>query len=127
MTEELGVVQDFYAALADRDPAALLGALHEDFVLTLSPGLPLAVDREFRGRESAVANVWGRIPADVELHCEPDRKLPVGPGEFVVLGHYRGDGWSAPFAHVVSMRDGRIGSLRQITDTRSWPDLRAAG
>ncbi|MET9268533.1 hypothetical protein [Kribbella sp. NPDC003557] len=65
-------------------------------------------------------------PAGVELHCEPDRRLPVAPNEFVVLGHYRGDGWRAPFAHVLTTKDGKILSLRQITDTRCWPDLMAA-
>ena len=119
-------VRKFYDSLSGHDPAGLHAALHDDFVLTLSPGLPLPVDREFRGRESAVRNVWGRLSNGIELHCEPDRKLPVAPGEFVVLGYYLGDGWKAPFAHIVTTRDGKILSLRQITDTRCWPDQTAA-
>ncbi|WP_427891682.1 nuclear transport factor 2 family protein [Kribbella sp. GL6] len=125
MNEDSGesAVQNFYDSLAKRDTSALLGAVHEDFVLTLSPGLPLPVGREFYGRESAVMNVWGRMPAAVEVHCEPDRKLPVARGEFVVLGHYTGHGWKAPFAHILVVKDGKIAALRQITDTRCWPDL----
>ena len=128
MSDDSGqpAVRKFYDSLAAHDPAALRDAVHEDFVLTLSPGLPLPVDREFRGRESAVRNVWGRLAAGVELHCEPDRLLPVAPNEFVVLGHYRGDGWRAPFAHILTTKDCRLLSLRQITDTRCWPELMAA-
>jgi ketosteroid isomerase-like protein len=123
MSEE-AAVQTFYDCLARHDGAALLDAVHNDFVLTLSPGLPLPGAREFRGGASAVGNVWGRIPAELGLRCEPDRTLPVADDEFVVLGHYRGDDWEAPFAHILTTRDGKIASLRQITDTRCWPDLK---
>lgn len=119
-------VQRFYDCLADpEDINALREALDPDFVLTLSPGLPLPVDREFRGRDEAVANVWAQIPPDVALRCEPERTFAVAGDEFIVLGHYRGDSWEAPFAHVLTTADGRLSSLHQITDTRSWPDLTA--
>lgn len=122
-SDPAGAVRTFYACLASHDGAALLKALHNDFVLTLSPGLPLPGEREFRGPESALANVWGRIPPDLGLRCEPERTLPVADEEFVVLGHYRGDGWEAPFAHILTTRDDQVASLRQLTDTRCWPDL----
>lgn len=124
--EAMAVVRHFYDCLADPENISpLRDALNKDFVLTLSPGLPLPVDREFRSRDEAVDNVWAQIPPDVALRCEPDRTLPVGSDEFIVLGHYRGDGWEAPFAHVLTTADGRLSSLRQITDTRCWPDLTA--
>ncbi|MGW5193997.1 hypothetical protein ACWEOO_32410 [Kribbella sp. NPDC004138] len=54
MSDDSGqfAVRKFYDSLAAHDPGALRDAVHEDFVLTLSPGLPLPVDREFRGRET---------------------------------------------------------------------------
>lgn len=61
--DALSAVEYFYGALTARQHAELLNALHDDFVLTLSPGLPLPGAREHHGREAAVANVWGRIPA----------------------------------------------------------------
>jgi uncharacterized protein len=127
MQHALAAANRFYESLANPgNRAALLDALHNDFVLTLSPGLPLPADREHHGREAAVANVWGRIPPGFALRCEPEGKFAVGDDEVVVLGHYRGDGWDAPFAHVLTTNDGTVASLRQITDTRCWPDLPAA-
>lgn len=127
-TSRLGVpaADRFYSSLANRDGAALLDSLDEDFVLTLSPGLPLPTAREHHGRAAAVSEVWGRIPAGFELRCEPDRAITAGADEVVVLGHYRGDGWEAPFAHLLTTKDGRLASLRQLTDTRCWPDPPAA-
>jgi 2-(1,2-epoxy-1,2-dihydrophenyl)acetyl-CoA isomerase len=124
--EALAAVRHFYDCLADSENiSALREALTQDFVLTLSPGLPLPVDRVFRSRDDAVANAWAQIPPGVSLRCEPDRTLAVAGDEFIVLGHYRGDGWEAPFAHVLTTAGGKLSSLRQITDTRSWPDLTA--
>jgi ketosteroid isomerase-like protein len=126
LPEAMAAVRRFYDCLANPgNISALREALDQDFVLTLSPGLPLPVDREFRGRDEAVANVWAQIPPGVALRCEPDRTYAVASDEFIVLGHYRGDGWEAPFAHVLTTADGKVSSLRQITDTRSWPDLTA--
>lgn len=117
----------FYDSLANPDDlAALLDSLHPDFVLTLSPGLPVPAAREHHGRGAAVANVWGQLPPGLGLRCEPDRTFPVGGNEVIVLGHYRGDGWEAPFAHLLTVKGGAVASLRQITDTRCWPDLAAA-
>ncbi|WP_179748382.1 nuclear transport factor 2 family protein [Microlunatus parietis] len=117
----------FYESLAHPDNlGALLDSLHPDFVLTLSPGLPVPGARVHRGRGAAVANVWGQLPPGLGLRCEPERTFPAGDHEVVVLGHYRGDGWEAPFAHVLTVKGGTVASLRQITDTRCWPDLAAA-
>ncbi|MBO1267493.1 nuclear transport factor 2 family protein [Arthrobacter cavernae] len=126
--DALSVVECFYGALTARQPAKLLNALHDDFVLTLSPGLPLPGAREHHGREAAVANVWGRIPGyDFALRCEPDRKIVVADNEVLVLGHYRGHGWESPFVHVLTVREGKLATLRQITDTRCWPEPPAGG
>jgi ketosteroid isomerase-like protein len=120
----LAAADRFYNALADPgDATALLDSLHPDFVLTLSPGLPVPAAREHYGRAAAVANAWGRIPAGLNLRCEPERTFVVDDNEVVVFGHYRGDGWEAPFAHVLTIKGGAVASLRQITDTRCWPDL----
>ncbi|WP_120522426.1 nuclear transport factor 2 family protein [Arthrobacter celericrescens] len=123
----LSAVEYFYRALTARQPAEILNAVQDDFVLKLSPGLPLPGPREYHGGEAAVANVWGRIPAyDFALRCEPDRKFVVADNEVLVLGHYRGAGWESPFAHVLTVRDGKLATLRQITDTRCWPEPPAA-
>lgn len=123
----LAAADRFYRGLADPDDvSALLNSLHPDFVLTLSPGLPVPAAREHRGRDAAVANVWGQLPDSLALRCEPDRTFAVDADEVIAIGHYRGEGWVAPFAHVLTIKDGTVASLRQITDTRCWPDLATA-
>jgi ketosteroid isomerase-like protein len=70
--------QRLYDAFAARDTVALLDAMTEDFVGTVSDGMPLGA-----------ARASGR-PLD------------------------------AAFAHVLTIRDGRVASLEQITDTQRW-------
>lgn len=54
---------------------------------------------------------------------KPDRVIDVSDEEFVAIAHYRGPGWGARFCHEVSTGGGSISTLRQITETRCWPDM----
>jgi ketosteroid isomerase-like protein len=127
MSETAAVAQRLYDAIAARDPQAILAALHDDFVGEVSHGMPLGVGGRHDGRHAMLRDVWWKIFASYEAHVEPERYLPCGEHEVVVLGHYRGSERAsgrpldAAFAHVITVRDGRIASLRQITDTRRWP------
>lgn len=128
MSDPVEAARRLYENIAARDPTAILATMHEDLVGVLSDGMPSGVGGSHEGREAMLSKVWGPVFASYEVRIEPERYLRCGPDEVVVLGHYRGTDRAtgapldAAFAHIITARDGRVASLRQITDTRRWPE-----
>ena len=126
MSSPVAVAQRLYAAFAGTDGQALFDLLTDDFVGTVSAGMPHGVGGDHEGPAEMITDVWGRIASLYDMHVEPVEYLPVDDERVVVLGRYRGqarDGGSAvdaAFAHVITTRGDRIASLRQITDTARW-------
>jgi ketosteroid isomerase-like protein len=112
--------------MARADGPALLELLSDDFVGTVSTGMPHGVGGRHLGAQDMVAGVWGRIASIYDMHVDASEYLPVDDNRVVVLGRYRGsarDGGStvdAAFAHVITTRGDRIAALQQITDTAQW-------
>jgi ketosteroid isomerase-like protein len=123
---ELEPARRLYAAFAARDAGAIHAALHPDFTGTVSAGMPLGTGGRHDGPDAMLADVWGPVFGAYDVHVEPDAFLTTGDERVVVLGHYRGAGRAggapleARFAHVLALRDDRIASLEQITDTARW-------
>ncbi|GAA0953667.1 nuclear transport factor 2 family protein [Nonomuraea longicatena] len=119
-------VEDLYAAFAAADPAALLATLHPDFVLDVSPGMPLGVGKRHHGRENALMECWAVIFGAYETAPVPDQYIWAAPDRCVVLGHYLGTARAtgrpldAVFAHDLTLKDGLITNFVQITDTARW-------
>ena len=115
-----------YDAMARSDVAALLELLTDDFVGTVSAGMPHGVGGDHHGPNDMVGQVWGRIASVYDMHVEPTEYLAVDDTRVVVLGNYRGRARigeavvDAAFAHVIAVDGERIASLRQITDTARW-------
>ena len=133
MTDDpTAIAQRLYDAFAAHDGEALLAAMTEDFVGTVSAGMPLGVGGRHEGRDAMLRDCWAQVFINYDMAVEADRYLVCSPGEVVVLGSYRGsvrttgDPVDARFAHVLTLRDGRVASLEQITDTRSWAAAPAA-
>jgi len=126
MPTPTALAQQLYDAMAHADGEALFGLLTEDFVGTVSTGMPHGVGGEHHGAADMITRVWGRIASVYDMHVEPLDYLPVDDDRVVVLGRYWGpahDGVSAvdaAFAHVITTRGDRIAALRQITDTARW-------
>ena len=120
------VARRLYEAFAGTDGQALFDLLTDDFVGTVSAGMPHGVGGDHEGPAEMITDVWGRIASLYDMHVEPVEYLPVDDERVVVLGRYRGqarDGGSAvdaAFAHVITTRGDRVASLRQITDTARW-------
>jgi 2-(1,2-epoxy-1,2-dihydrophenyl)acetyl-CoA isomerase len=112
--------------MAHADGAALFGLLTEDFVGTVSTGMPHGVGGEHHGAVDMITGVWARIASVYDMHVDPLDYLQVGDDRVVVLGRYWGtarDGGSAvdaAFAHVITTRGNRIAAVQQITDTARW-------
>jgi ketosteroid isomerase-like protein len=122
----IATAQRLYDAFAARDGEALLAAMTEDFVGVVSAGMPRGVGGRHDGRDAMLRDVWLEIFAGYDLAVEADRYLVCASEEVVVLGSYRGSEratnrpFAARFAHVLTLRDGRVAALEQITDTGSW-------
>jgi uncharacterized protein len=126
MPTPTAVAQRLYDAMAHADGQALFGLLTEDFVGTVSIGMPHGVGGEHRGAVDMITGVWARIASVYDMHVDPLDYLQVDDERVVVLGRYWGparDGGSAvdaAFAHIITTRGDRIAGLQQITDTARW-------
>lgn len=125
--DDVRAARALYAGFADRDPAAILAALHPEFTGHVSAGMPLGVGGRHDGPSTMLREVWMPVAAAYDLVPEADELLPCDAGRVVAVGGYRGAarGTLAPidaaFAHLLRIRDGRVAELVQITDTASWP------
>jgi uncharacterized protein len=124
-TEE--VAQRLYRALSESDGNALFALLAEDFEGMVSIGMPRGVGGEHHGRVAMITDVWARIDAIYDIDVVPDRFLTTqDQDQVVVLGAYRGvaretvERVDAAFAHIITVRNGQITALQQITDTARW-------
>ncbi len=116
-----------YRALAAGDRDKLDELLSDDFVGHAAEGLPLGMGGEHRGREAMQRNLWWKIGKHFKVEAQPDEYRVLDDGGLLVAGHYRGVArrsgrtLDAEFTHVLAFdANGRIASLRQLTDTAAW-------
>ena len=117
--ERTELVESLYAAFANGD-GARLGELLQDTHWVEAEGLPYG--GTYRGFGEVAANVFGPIGRDVqEFSAKPDAVIPAGEDRVLTLGTYRGTAaggeLAAPFAHLWTVRDGRITHFVQHVDT----------
>jgi ketosteroid isomerase-like protein len=128
MSDQVDAARKLYDAIAARDIGALLDAMEEDFAGTVSAGMPLGVGGRHEGREHMVHDVWVKVFAAYDTTPEVTRYLETDGPELVAIGRYVGTArdtgrrLDAAFAHVLSIRNGRVASLEQITDTQRWQE-----
>jgi 2-(1,2-epoxy-1,2-dihydrophenyl)acetyl-CoA isomerase len=129
----VATAQALYRALASGDRPAVTALLSDDFVGHAAEGLPLAMGGEHRGAEAMQRNLWWKIGKHFKVEAQPDELRVLDDGDLLVTGHYRGvarrsgRGLDAEFTHVLRFdQDGRITSLRQLTDTAAWIDALGA-
>lgn len=126
-------VGTFYEAIRARDVARLLATLHAEFVGQISEGLPGGHGGMHRGPEAMLRDCWLPIATAFDAVPYPADRIATVDGRTVVTGVYRGtspssgEGFTAAFAHIFSLRSGRIVHLQQVTDTRMWPSPEGPG
>jgi ketosteroid isomerase-like protein len=130
--ENTRLVQQAYRDFQNGDIQGVLGSLSEDveWVTTQLSGVP--VGGTYHGVEDA-----GRFFSSLGDAQEPRRFEPrefVAQGDKVVaLGHYAwhvestGREWASDFAHVFSVRDGKIARFQEYTDTAAIADAFRGG
>lgn len=123
----------FYDAIHARDVARLMATLHEEFIGQISDGLPGDYGGIHSGPEAMLRDCWVPIAAAFDAVPHPSDRMETADGRTVVTGLYRGtspssgEGFSAAFVHIFSIRSSRIVHLHQVTDTRKWPPIESAG
>lgn len=115
-----------YPALATGDLSVLTEVLAEDFVGHLSPGFPAPIGGRHQGRQAMIDDGWWALGRRFRVRAEPEEWCRADDARMVVVGRYRGRHRDADvpidaaFAHVWTAQDGRLRTLRQITDTAAW-------
>jgi ketosteroid isomerase-like protein len=119
MTNRTETVNQLYSAFANGD-AARLQELLADTHWVEAAGMPYG--GTYRGFAEVAENVFGPIMNDVEgFTAKPDEIIPAGEDRVVATGTYRGSGSAGevavPFAHLWTVRDGRVTNFIQYADT----------
>ena len=119
MTDRVQTVQRLYSAFAEGDMNSLQDML-SDTRWVEAQGMPYG--GIYCGFGEVAANVFGPITNDVQgFIAKPDEIIPAGEDRVLALGTYRGAGAAgevaAPFAHLWTVREGRISNFVQYVDT----------
>jgi ketosteroid isomerase-like protein len=114
-------IENLYQSFAQGDIPAVLGGFADDIEWTEAEGFPYG--GIYRGGRAILENVFMKIAAEWEGYTvTPDELLDAGDN-IVALGHYSGKynrtgkSMKVPFAHVWTLRDGKVNKFVQYTDT----------
>ena len=118
----LNIVQDFYAALGRGDVAAVLGLLDPQVEWTEAERFPY-YSGTWHGPQAVLDNLLKRLAQDWHDFSATANVFVVEGNRVVSFGVYAGmykrtgRSIAAPFAHLWTVRDGKITSFLMYTDT----------
>ena len=121
MNPNLETVQKFYAAFANGDVPTVLGSLSPNIEWTEAEGFPLA--GTYIGPDAVLSGVFMRLATEWEGFAAVPHEFIDAVDTIVVLGRYSGKyvatgkPFSADYAHVWKLREGKVVSFRQIVDS----------
>ena len=125
------IVRNLYDAFGKGDVPAVLGALDPEIHWNEAENFPYADGNPYVGPQAVVQGVFQRIGTDIEAFTVVPERFVEGDDAVAVQGRYRGTMKStraridAQFAHFWRIRNGKVISFQQYTDTKQWAD--AAG
>lgn len=121
MASSSDLIRNLYAAFARGDIPTVLGFLAPDAAWTESEGGPYA--GTYHGPDGILSGVFMKLGGEWEGFAAVPSQYVAEGDTVVVVGEYSGTfratgrSMRAPFAHVWKLRDGRIATFTQITDT----------
>ena len=116
-------VKALYAAFATGDMPAALATMAPDIVWNEAENYPYADRNPYVGPEAVLMGVFARIGGDWDGFSATSEEMIDGGDTIVSLGHYAGTNKAtgkrmrAQFAHVFRVKNGKIASFQQYTDT----------
>jgi ketosteroid isomerase-like protein len=120
-TESLEIVKALYHGFATGDVPKVLSGMAPGISWTEAEGFPYA--GTYVGPDAIVANVFMKLGTDWDDYKAVPDSYVVQDGSVVALGHYSGTykatgkSFRAPFAHVWTVKDGKLATFVQYTDT----------
>ena len=117
------LIKGLYAAFARGDVPSVLAAMAPDIVWNEAENFPYADGNPYVGPEAVLNGVFARLGGEWDgFSAVPDEIIDAGD-TIVSLGRYggapklTGKKISAQFAHVWRLKNGKVTSFQQYTDT----------
>jgi hypothetical protein len=120
--ENTNIVKQTYEAFLRGDIESLLKLYAEDVVWEVYGPASVPTTGTRRGK-AELAQFFATVNESLEPHSFEPREFIAQDDQVVVLGHYNwtakptGRTFSSNWAHVVTLRDGKIIRFREYTDT----------
>jgi ketosteroid isomerase-like protein len=121
MADNLAIIRSAYEAFARGDVPAVLVVLAPDVSWTEAEGFPYA--GTYLGPDAVLKNVFMKLGTEWQGFSAVPHEFVAQDDTVVCLGQYSGKynatghSFSAPFAHVWNLRNGKVHRFRQYTDT----------
>ena len=121
MSSVLEIVKGMYAAFGRGDIPAVLGMLASDIHWTEALGGPYG--GVSIGPQAVLENVFMKLGGEWDGFSAVPQEFVASDDTVVALGNYSGTykatgkSFTAPFAHVMKLKDGKVVSFHQYTDT----------
>lgn len=129
--ENMDIIRGLYDAFARGDIPAVLGSLDAAVEWREAEGFLYADQNPYIGPGAVLAGVFARLGGEWEgFQAKPDSLLDAGE-TVVAQGHYSGvykaTGRSvrAQFAHLFTLRGGKVARFQQYTDTKQFAEAAA--
>jgi uncharacterized protein len=123
--KNVAIVQNVYNEFRKGNVPAVLASLSADVEWNEAEGFPYWEEKPFVGPDAVVKGVFAKIGGeweywnltDVKLH-NMDNKMVLATGRY--QGKYKKNGAviNAQFAHVWTLKDGKVSNFQQYTDTK---------
>lgn len=124
-------IQEMYQAFARADIPAVLGAMDPQIEWREADNFIYADGNPYVGPQGVLMGVFARLGAEWEgFKATPDEIFDAGD-TIVSRGYYEGRfrktgrAVRAQFAHIFTMRDGKVAKFQQYTDTAQFKDATA--
>lgn len=126
MADNTQIIKALYEAFGRGDVPAVLGGFDEKIRWHEAEGFMYADRNPYIGPQAVAEGVFMRIVGDVENFAVTPVNYIAGADAVVVEGRYTGrmkatgTQVDAQFAHLWRLRDGKVVSFQQYTDTHQW-------
>jgi hypothetical protein len=122
--QNIALARGIYEAFGRGDVPAVLGAMDENVEWNEAEGLPYG--GVYHSPQEVAENVFARVVQDIDAFSATPEEFYTGGDEVVVVGRYTGTGAATgksldvPFAHAMTVRDGKVARFRQFVDAATF-------
>jgi ketosteroid isomerase-like protein len=119
-------IKSLYAAFQRGDVPAVLGAFDPQIEWLEAENMLYDGGNPYIGPMAVAGGVFQRVVSDVDNFAVLPQRYIDGGDVVVVEGRYQGamkatgTALNAQFAHIWRLRDGKVVSFQQYTDTKQW-------